>query len=502
MANIFGRLNGPDIKWNLTLPANFLPQNLGAWMAPPITIHRMPPSPNYEVEFTTQTDFPDRVQEFLDEIGNNYHVPAHSDPEEKQEGASPASGSSQATQDQPNRGRASSATPQPENDPHATSNNHAVGLPSNGQPAGSESGDNIEHNRGATPPLGDLHINIPHRISEGAKTLPNSSKNTIDPLVRHHTLNSMPRESGAPHAPKSRPKTRCQFGPNRRATLRDCQIKDYLASPLEEKEALELRTEEESGIEELLREIDFVRGQSPLPSSLHDNEDGQYAQDVRPDMSYTWENENARTTGRVPKSRPKVKCRFGPYKRGSASLTRQDTEPLLGAERSQAMTPTPCLLTASGRSPVPQPIKTPCTSLGVGPFRTTLTNPTTRRSFPFARYYPTAPEAPRPNPNRFALAHLGISEETLDAKATREVDEILCYMKAERQLARITPGPSVDIPQPLSKEDCLTLFRATGVPPLGSLWGVYKWATDLGMARFNFDVEVEGDDYSFLNAYD
>jgi hypothetical protein len=31
------------------------------------------------------------------------------------------------------------------------------------------------------------------------------------------------------------------------------------------------------------------------------------------------------------------------------------------------------------------------------------------------------------------------------------------------------PGPS-DVLRPLSKEDCLTLFTATGVPPLGPLW--------------------------------
>jgi hypothetical protein len=132
----------------------------------------------------------------------------------------------------------------------------------------------------------------------------------------------------------------------------------------------------------------------------------------------------------------------------------------------------------------------------------TLTPPEIRRSSsPFSRYYPTAPEAPRPRHNRFVLERLGINEETLNARAAQEAEEFLREAEAERRLARIMPGSS-DVLRPLSKEDCLTLFNATGVPPLGPLWGVWQWAADLGWARLPYEVDVEGDDYTFLNAYD
>jgi hypothetical protein len=70
-SNIFGRMQDAELKWHLTPPKEFLPQDLAAWMAPPIRINRLSPSPDLEAEFTAHPDFQTRVQEFLDEIGNN-----------------------------------------------------------------------------------------------------------------------------------------------------------------------------------------------------------------------------------------------------------------------------------------------------------------------------------------------------------------------------------------------------------------------------------------------
>ena len=72
-ANIFARRQNTEIKWHLTPPSDFLPQALAAWMAPPIRINRLSPSPDLEADFTAQPDFQTRVQEFLDEIANNLH---------------------------------------------------------------------------------------------------------------------------------------------------------------------------------------------------------------------------------------------------------------------------------------------------------------------------------------------------------------------------------------------------------------------------------------------
>ena len=52
-------------------------------------------------------------------------------------------------------------------------------------------------------------------------------------------------------------------------------------------------------------------------------------------------------------------------------------------------------------------------------------------SSPFARYFPTAAEAPIPNPNRFALARMGIIAEELSARAGAELDPILNQLIAE-----------------------------------------------------------------------
>lgn len=53
----------------------------------------------------------------------------------------------------------------------------------------------------------------------------------------------------------------------------------------------------------------------------------------------------------------------------------------------------------------------------------------------------------------------------------------------------------------MTKEDCLRLFR-DDMPPPGPLLGVYRWATNLGRTRFNFDFNFDTDDINLLNAYD
>lgn len=308
---------------------------------------------------------------------------------------------------------------------------------------------------------------------------------------------------------KRRTKTKCTFGPNSRLRQREDAT---LPAPSTE--------EASSEIDELLREIDLTRwGESSLPQAWepppeddirrlntqvgrdnsptvhtptpiqHEEHQTETAQELQ-----TWREHTLR---RVPKSRPKAKCRFGPYKRGNVPPPRQEADHPQGS-----LPPAPGPSSTAGRWPAHHSHDTPTPTQGIGPFRTTLTLPTIRKSSPFSRYYPTAPEAPRPRHNRFALKRLGLTEDILEVRVNQEVDDLLREMRAERQLARIMPGPSVDILRPLSKEDCLMLFIATGVPPPGPLWGVWRWAADLDTARYNFDVEVEGDDYSILDTYD
>jgi hypothetical protein len=124
----------------------------------------------------------------------------------------------------------------------------------------------------------------------------------------------------------------------------------------------------------------------------------------------------------------------------------------------------------------------------IGPDRVTFSLPTIRHGSPFDRYYHRVQELPRPNPNRFALARLGISPEELAVRASREVEEDLRVLSAERRLASIT---SSECPRVLSKEDCLVFFEVTGVPSSGSLLGVYQWATDRDDENLNPEGEVQ-----------
>lgn len=149
------------------------------------------------------------------------------------------------------------------------------------------------------------------------------------------------------------------------------------------------------------------------------------------------------------------------------------------------------------------------------PSRTTLCHFAPAWRSPFTRYVkpPTTTEEVRPAPFRSIHARLGISKEKFDALLTEEIDEVLVTSAEERRRAKERefegPAGGSSTPDnslvPLTKEDCLDLFRKNGYPDAnspGSLWGMYWWAADLGRAKFNFDFDFDKDDFSILDAYD
>jgi hypothetical protein len=102
---------------------------------------------------------------------------------------------------------------------------------------------------------------------------------------------------------------------------------------------------------------------------------------------------------------------------------------------------------------------------------------------------------------------MGITAQEFEANVTQEINEIIQQANTERLLERIFPTlPNTSGADPpsriLTKEDCLSLFRATGEPSSGSLLGVYRWAADLGHAKFNFEKELEDHEFHFLDEYD
>ena len=465
VSNIFGRVSGTEIKWNLTPPQEFLPQELGAWMAQPTRITRLSPSPDPEAEFTAHPDFQLRVQEFLDDIGSNFPLPpgTHSSSQSQRE---PPIQTNQTTNCAQQEEHASEGQRQPTRRPFSCLSN--------------QSNNYTAHIR-ITSPDPVNRENIPPTGSD-AEGMPLQTTRRI----------------------KSRPKAKCKFGPKQRP------------HPGEEHRDPDQQEEEIHEIEALLQEIDSTR-QQDCPS----NTPQRGIQDAEEEPHQAQANRKQRRTKR--------KCRFGPYSRRKADVTRtpspsgnDDSAPLreedpppppAGNAQDQRQSPprhfaptwrqdirviNPCPHNWANSSNHQDTYAHPQDLTPIGPDRVTLEPPATHGQS--SRYRPTAAEAPRPNPNRFALARMGISEEELNRRVDLEVDEALCDMQAERRLARITSGVDPGLQRVLSKEDCLTLFRATGVPPPGPLWGVYRWAADLGVARFNFDWDSE--DFSVFDAYD
>ena len=413
--SIFGRLTNSDIKWHLIPPPEFLPQELGAWMAPPIRIIRRSPSPDSEAEFAAQQDFPERVQEFIDEIGRN--VPLNNEDNHLEAQQAPLMPTEQAPAQSPPSLRADTQPLEPECS-------------------------NLEATRA---PL----------------TTFNGDRSTLRPEAHHTTpsgIENQPPSTNAPRQPSiGRPKVRCTFGPKRRADKANTS-----------------RGPAEDELADLLQEIDNFRYQdtdtsraSDLSPSSH-HPPGSAAAPLNAQTGNPYQLQEHKI-----KSRPKIKCRFGPYK--GHPVPRLDRHP----SPAPTQTPEASLPTRYDiRNLSPDNPFLITDHLGVtriGPDRVTFCHPGPRGGPPFSRYFPTARELPRPNPNRFALARLGVSNEELEARVVREIDEELRVIMAERRLAHIT---SFDFPRILSKEDCLVLFEATGVPTSGSLLGVYKWATD------------------------
>lgn len=89
--NVFGRIQGDTIRWNLTPNLNFLPRDLGAWMAPPIRINRLSPSPDPEADFMAHPNLGVRIDEFLGEIASNWRPQRSPTSQPRREGSSQVS---------------------------------------------------------------------------------------------------------------------------------------------------------------------------------------------------------------------------------------------------------------------------------------------------------------------------------------------------------------------------------------------------------------------------
>lgn len=217
----------------------------------------------------------------------------------------------------------------------------------------------------------------------------------------------------------------------------------------------------------------------------------------------------------TPKSRHKHRCTFGPTKNKPPEVFKENSErpssegilpeteeeslASAGRETHRASTSRDGL-----ESDEPQTSTNPEDGLPAvhreHTDRVTFSHQDRPSRTPFDRYRPTAEEAPRLNPNRFNLQRLGITEAELEHRVELEVDELLSTFQAERRLARLSSPEGLT--RILTRDDCWTLFRATGSPTSGSLLGVYWWASGFGSTRFNFEIDWTPEQITLLDAYD
>ena len=138
----------------------------------------------------------------------------------------------------------------------------------------------------------------------------------------------------------------------------------------------------------------------------------------------------------------------------------------------------------------------------VFPARVTLCPPAGSGRTPFDSYKASAAEAPRPNPKRFVLKKLGLSEQEFNVRTAAEVDELLRECWTERRLEQLEASSST-APRILTKDEAYFFFNATGIPVSSpALLGAYWWAADFGNTRFNFEMDLTPENIALLDAYD
>ena len=471
IGNIFGRLTDSGIKWNFIPPQEFLPKELAAWMIPPIRINRLSPSPDLEADFMAQTDFADRVQDFLNEIGNRWRpqgegepLPDLARPPERHRPSSPATASEQNSLHHPTEGQSTTENLPP----------HSITHTSEGVRPGSGDPEDTSTSMPIRAPLAHIHLN--------------------------HT------ETRA--RPRSRKKSKCCFRTRRNTHLTQQGKRDEQSASQTEGRIDDAETDE---IDALLLEIDRTRREEVLLPP-HSDPQGQTLHVDPPPTTKNRPSAHLDTPDNSrPHSRVKIKCPFGPLSRPRGE--EHEAPPPTTGSHSAPLEPQGPTSPQATEGTLNPPLEIPTDPETSGPHpplekrisfqvdRVTLEPPRHRGGTPFDHYKAQVPEAPQPNPYRFLLPKLNLTEEELNSRVDREVDTLLRDLRNERQLARLSTGDD-SLQRILTKEDCLTLFRATGVPQSGSLWGVYRWAADLGIARFNFDMELTPENIALLDAYD
>lgn len=306
--SIFGRMREGDIRWHLTPPKEFLPEDLAAWTATPIRIHRTSPSPDVEADFVAHSDFSQRVSDFLQDIADN--LPPQPQEEEPSISTAPQSSTSHQPHAQSGEG---SRRPAPGEEP-------SEGL--------------VNSDREGSPPINAAELLHTRQMEEKAEP-----RSEIRPSTSNVQTGASPYPSLKRKSPLAEEQEHHNERPERGKIVsrrkRKCRRAHRTSSP----------------------HSSFQNPPSPisLPHSLP----------LEPPLGREGEQQPAQEG--QPRSRRKTKCRFGPRKQGSDfSHAFRESHPLPLAFVSLRMRCKPSLPSKStsnlllrrrilyGRTPAPQ----------------------------------------------------------------------------------------------------------------------------------------------------
>ena len=310
----------------------------------------------------------------------------------------------------------------------------------------------------------------------------NSHNGSANQAVETHLPQAQASEGRRLRSRASRTKIKCTFGPSSKQKT-PVRNSPPPASTLNEADYNTCQDEHEMAT--LLREIDRVRSEAHSPAHSP-----RRNHDLPPSQAPMSLKDGDEDVSRRPTSRRKQMCRFGPYRRSGPRHASPDHDSPLNqtgqAHHELSQQRKEKTLKKQDMVIIPEPsrsnllgplIECPPGLPPIGPSRVTLMAPMRRSPFDRYRKGPSAPLPITVKKPRFAPPPLGISEEERDAQITAEVDEILTKLLAERRWEEITANSSKESPRILTKEDCMNMFIATGIPPPGALRGVYKWAS-------------------------
>lgn len=133
------------------------------------------------------------------------------------------------------------------------------------------------------------------------------------------------------------------------------------------------------------------------------------------------------------------------------------------------------------------------------PDRPTFFHYSTARRAPFGRYDKSVVDHRTPPLFQKVHERLGITEEEFDTNLRREIDELLTP-PAQKASSSSPARPS----EPLTVMTKADVLRFLGNRALtsGSELGIYKWAADLGWARYRYDFNLEYNEASWLAGFD